>query len=224
MKRSEINRILASSKEFFAEHHFLLPKWAYWSPAEWKGKGESCREIVETMLGWDVTPFGSDDFHRRGLLLFTLRNGRFGAGGKEYAEKIMIVEEGQETPFHFHWSKREDIINRGGGNLVMELYSSTPGEEFSDSPVTIRIDSIPVTVPAGGKIVIEPGESVCLEPGIYHRFYGEVGKGRVLTGEVSSVNDDSSDNRFHETLGRFPGIEEDEPPLHLLAIDYEHYL
>lgn len=224
MKRSEINSIIASGKEFFAAHRFYLPEWAYWRPEEWKGKASSCREIVEMQLGWDVTPFGSDDFHRRGLLLFTLRNGPFDGTGKQYAEKIMVVEEEQETPFHFHWAKREDIINRGGGNLVMEFYGSTEEAGFADSDIAVRIDGIPHTVAAGGAITLRPGQSVCLEPRVYHRFYGESGKGRVLTGEVSSVNDDEADNRFYEPIGRFPGVEEDEPPIHLLAIDYPQYL
>jgi len=37
---------------------------------------------------------------------------------------------------------------------------------------------------------------------------------------VSMVNDDHTDNRFYREAGRFPPIEEDEKPLHLLAIDY----
>ncbi len=224
MKRSEINRILDEAKVFFASHHFYLPEWAFWKPDDWKGKRKLCSEIVETMLGWDVTPFGGEDFHRRGLTLFTLRNGKPGGSGKNYAEKIMIVEELQETPFHFHWTKREDIVNRGGGNLVLELCRSTADEEFSDEDVTVGIDAVPRTVEAGGKVVLKPGESICIDPRVYHRFYGEPGHGAVLVGEVSSVNDDATDNRFHEELGRFPGIEEDAPPLHLLAIDYARYL
>jgi hypothetical protein len=46
---------------------------------------------------------------------------------------------------------------------------------------------------------------------------------RVLVGEVSKVNDDHTDNRFYEPVGRFPAIEEDEAPLHLLVNDYERY-
>ena len=59
-----------------------------------------------------------------------------------YAEKIMIVEENQETPLHFHWSKMEDIINRGGGNLVLELYNSTANEEPDTTPVHFKTDGI----------------------------------------------------------------------------------
>ena len=112
MKRSEINRIMESAKTFMSERKFFLPPWAYWSVADWKKNKEQAGEVIENMLGWDITDFGSGDFYRRGLFLFTLRNGKFNVDKKPYAEKIMIVEENQETPMHYHWSKMEDIINR----------------------------------------------------------------------------------------------------------------
>ena len=220
MKRSEINRILENAKAFMEERKFFLPPWAYWNVADWQKNKDSAGEVINNMLGWDITDFGSDDFYRRGLFLFTLRNGKFNVDKKPYAEKIMIVEENQETPMHFHWSKMEDIINRGGGNLVIELYNSTPDGLLADTPVTLKVDGVERTVEAGGIVVLTPGESICLEQGVYHRFYGETGKGTVLVGEVSMVNDDTSDNRFEETIGRFPVIEEDVEPLHLLVSDY----
>ena len=61
-------------------------------------------------------------------------------------------------------------------------------------------------------------ESICLEPFVYHRFWSE--EGTTLVGEVSLVNDDNTDNRFYEEVGRFPAIVEDEAPLHLLVSDY----
>jgi D-lyxose isomerase len=45
----------------------------------------------------------------------------------------------------------------------------------------------------------------------------------VLVGEVSTVNDDSTDNRFFEPVGRFPEIIEDVAPRHLLVGDYGLY-
>jgi hypothetical protein len=224
MKRSEVNAIIDDAKSFFDEMKFPLPPWAYWAPADWKGAYDRCAEIIDNMLGWDITDFGSNKYEKRGLLLFTLRNGNPKENHKPYAEKIMIVHEDQETPFHFHWAKMEDIINRGGGNLVIELYGSTKNEEFSDEPVTVRVDGVERTVDAGGTVILTPGESICLEQGMYHRFYGEPGKGRVLVGEVSAVNDDNVDNRFKEELGRFPALDEDEPPVHLLVSDYRQYL
>ena len=136
----------------------------------------------------------------------------------------MIVEELQETPMHFHRIKMEDIINRGGGNLVIELYNSGKDGDFTDLPVIFRTDGILRSIDAGGIIVLTPGESICLEQGVYHRFYGEKGKGKVLVGEVSAVNDDTSDNRFYKPVGRFPETTEDEKPLHILASEYSKYL
>ena len=224
MKRSEINEYIVQSIEFLDQMNFKLPPWAFWTPEEWKGKYDSCNEVVDNMLGWDLTDFGSGDFHRQGLMLFTIRNGNFRLDKKPYAEKAMIVEEMQETPMHFHWSKMEDIINRGGGNLVIELYNSDEKEDFSKDPFTVKVDGVMRHLQPGDSVVLKPGESICLEQGVYHRFYGEAGKGKVFVGEVSAVNDDTSDNRFHTPVGRFPEIVEDEKPIHLLASDYKRYL
>lgn len=223
MRRSEINQLISEAKEFFSQHHFILPPWGYWKPEDWKGKAQDCAEIAENMLGWDLTDFGTGDFKNRGLLLFTIRNGNLQKDKKPYAEKIMIVEENQETPMHYHRSKMEDIINRGGGNLVIELYNSTDNDQLADSEVTVKTDGITRKISAGGKVVLKPGESITLEQGVYHRFYGEAGKGKVLVGEVSAVNDDNTDNYFLEKLGRFPEIVENEKPVHLLVSDYKNY-
>ena len=223
MKRSEINALIAKAKEFYAGHRFNLPKWAFWGPEDWKGKGDS--EVVRNMLGWDLTDYGKGDFDKLGLILFTIRNGNLQTGDpKPYAEKIMILREGQLCPMHFHWSKREDIINRAGGNLVIKLYGSNEDESMSDQPLEVSVDGFVRTVEPGGEIVLKPGESICLEPGMYHCFYCEGGTGDVMVGEVSAVNDDNIDNRFHEPLPRFPEVDEDEEPIHLLVTDYEKYV
>jgi len=224
MKRSEINQIMKDAKVFMAEKQFILPPWAYWSLEDWNKNKPNAEEIIANMLGWDITDFGSGDFYKRGLFLFTIRNGKFNKDKKPYAEKIMIVEENQETPMHYHWSKMEDIIVRGGGNLVLELYNTTSDSKFDSTPVNFKTDGVKRSVPAGGKVILTPGESICLEQGMYHRFYGEPGKGKVLVGEVSMVNDDTSDNCFYEPIGRFPVIEEDEQPLHLLVSDYQKFI
>jgi D-lyxose ketol-isomerase len=226
VKRSEINALIRDSIEFFDAMGFKLPPWAYWKPEDWQRKSDTVEEIVDTMLGWDLTDFGSGDFENKGLILFTLRNGDFRdpENSKGYAEKIMVVREEQETPYHFHWHKMEDIINRGGGNLVIELYASDESETLSQEPVVVRVDGVKQTLDPGGKVILTPGESVCLEPYMYHRFYGQKGRGKVLVGEVSAVNDDTADNRFLEASGRFPRIEEDEKPLHLLVNDYRNWI
>lgn len=86
------------------------------------------------------------------------------------------------------------------------------------------VDGVKHTIQAGGKIILTLGESICLEQGIYQRFYGEAGKGKVFVGEVSMVNDDSNDNCFHERIGRFLIIEKDEQLVHILTSDYSKFL
>lgn len=225
MKRSEINALIQDAQTFMQQHGFHLPPFAHWTPQDWAGKGAEAREIVQNQLGWDVTDFGLGDFAARGLLLFTLRTGRpqnLATGqGKLYAEKIMIANEGQVTPLHFHWNKMEDIIVRGGGRLTIQLYNATDDDGLSDSDVTVSTDGVTRTVKAGGTLVLEPGESITLPPRLYHTFWGT--QGRVLVGEVSLVNDDQADNRFYEPLGRFPTIEEDTEPLHLLCTEYVRF-
>ena len=224
MKRSEINNLIREALEFFDSMNFKLPPWGYWSHDDWNKNRKNCDEIFKNQLGWDLTDFGTGDFARSGLLLFTIRNGNLKFDQKPYAEKIMIVGEGQVTPMHFHWSKMEDIINRGGGNLMMELYYSDDNEEFTDQSFEVSIDGIRKVLDPGSIVRLTPGESITLYQGLYHKFYGEKGKGKVMVGEVSAVNDDHKDNRFHEDVGRFPEIAEDESPVHLLVIDYEKYL
>ena len=116
----------------------------------------------------------------------------------------------------------EDIINRGGGLLQFQLFKATDKEELSDTPLDINIDDRKYHINAGETVSLRPGQSLSLEPYVYHRFYGAPGEGDVLVGEVSQVNDDAKDNRFYEELGRFPLIEEDTQPLHYLVCDYEH--
>jgi D-lyxose ketol-isomerase len=226
MKRSSINAIMRNAAEFIHQQNFYLPPFAYWTVDDWRKKGPEVREIVENKLGWDITDFGSGDFERSGLFLFTIRNGKPDAWktmqGKLYAEKIMIVQQGQLTPLHFHWDKMEDIINRGGGKLLIQMYNATPDEKLDEnSQVKVSTDGVLRTLPPGGTVSLNPGESITLPQYCYHKFWAE--ESRTLVGEVSMVNDDNSDNRFYQPVPRFPEVEEDETPLHLLCTDYPKY-
>ena len=220
MKRSEINAAIRRMEAFAKRFSFALPPFCAWSPDDWQQKSHEFDEIRENMLGWDVTDYGAGDFSKMGFSLVTIRNGNFSKRNvypKPYAEKLLYIEEGQYSPMHFHWSKMEDIINRGGGNLILQLWNSDGSGGKDATPVVASIDGISRTVEAGGYVSLSPGESICLTQGLYHRFFGE---GRVLVGEVSQVNDDHTDNRFFEAVGRFPSIEEDVAPWRLLVSDY----
>lgn len=225
MKRSEINAAVLWAMEFCQQQKFYLPVWAYWKPARWRRVGHEADEIRQRGLGWDVTDFGSGRFRQCGLTLFTIRNGQFtkkkDALVKDYCEKILLMGERQVTPYHFHWDKMEDIINRGGGRMVIQLYNATKDERLdTKSAVTVSIDGIATTVKAGGRVTLKPGQSITLPPYLYHSFWAAKGYGPVLGGEVSRVNDDARDNRFLEPLPRFPAIEEDQKPAVLLCNEY----
>ncbi|MBQ4044010.1 MAG: D-lyxose/D-mannose family sugar isomerase [Clostridia bacterium] len=221
MKRSEINRRLLHAMDVFEKAGFHLPPFAHFSAESWADRGHEYDEIRENMLGWDITDFGWGSFDSDGLLLLTIRNGKLGdPDSKTYAEKLMLVQENQVTPMHFHWNKMEDIINRGGGNLMIKVYLSDENEQLSDKDVPVTMDGVCCTVPAGTVLRLTPGQSITMQRGLYHSFWGEEGCGEVIVGEVSMVNDDNSDNRFYKPAGRFPAVEEDEAPLRLLCNEY----
>ncbi len=224
MKRSEINHALRELEAMAAKYRFSLPPFCNITPKEWQEKGRDHDEIRDNMLGWDITDYGLGDFSKVGFSLITIRNGnlkRRDKFQKTYAEKILYLREAQYSPNHFHWMKMEDIINRGGGNLLIRVHNSYPDECVDYcSDVTLHLDGVTRVVPAGTQIMLKPGESISIQPLLYHDFEVEPGTGAVLIGEVSECNDDNKDNRFEKPIGRFPSIEEDEPPYRLLCNEY----
>lgn len=238
MKRSEINGIIQHTMDVMEEAKFPLPPFAYYTPEDWRNLDESERELSDNMLGWDISDFGGN-FKEVGLTIFTFRNGNFHdkkTYPKPYCEKLDFVTDGQVLPFHYHWSKMEDIINRGGGDLAVTLYNSDPADfadhdgaargikgRFLDTPVSTSVDGKKMTIPAGGKIILKPGQSILITPGIYHSWQGVPGTGDVILFEVSTTNDDKIDNRFAEAASRIPEIEEDVEPNYLIFADYPKY-
>ena len=224
MKRSEINAALREMEQMLQDCRVYLPDFCYFTPADWQSKGHEYDEIRDNLLGWDITDYGLGRFDEVGFSLITIRNGNLKLRErypKPYAEKLLYLKEGQYSPMHFHWSKMEDIINRGGGTVLIRVYNSLPDEALDkESPVTVHLDGRTVTVPAGSQVKLRPGQSISITPGLYHDFEVEKGTGPVLLGEVSQVNDDANDNRFNPPVGRFPAIEEDEPPYRLLCTEY----
>ena len=156
---------------------------------------------------------------RRNGSLADLTAGR----GMVYAEKLLISQENQISPMHTHVIKAEDIINRGGATLVIGLVDSgDKGDVAGDKGGMVRCDGIDTPYGPGTKLKLAPGESVTLMPGDWHACWGEGGD--VLIGEVSTVNDDLTDNIFRAPIGRFAELVEDEAPWHLLVSDYDRWL
>ena len=224
MKRSEINKALKEMEEVCKKYNCFLPPFCDFTPEDWQNKGHEYDEIRDCMLGWDITDYGLGDFDKTGFSLITIRNGNRKMKDKYpkvYAEKLLYLKEGQYSPNHFYWYKTEDIINRGGGNLLIKVYNSNKDESIDyDSPVAVYKDGVKTIVPAGTDVRLTPGESIYIYQGLYHDFNVEKGTGPVLLGEVSQCNDDNTDNRFNPPVGRFPEIEEDEEPYRLLCNEY----
>ncbi len=233
LKRSQIERSIEIAKYVFARHNLHLPEFALWTVADWRKTGSEADEIRDCMLGWDVTDFGSNDFANIGRTLFTLRNGKYNDPRypKSYAEKFILDPEGQRAPAHFHRSKREDIINRGNGFIILELSGSDAAGLPDKKPLTVAVDGVRRTIDSGSRVKLKPGQSICLNPGTIHQFWGEGGDGIIIdgvmygvSGEVSSTCDDRNDNVFIHGGNRFPGIEEDAVQTVVLCNEYGKFL
>lgn len=226
MKRSQINSVILKMENLLNNQKFYLPEWASWAPEQWSNK-KNIEEIVENKLGWDITDFGLGNYEKQGFALFTIRNGNVNQRDKypkTYAEKLLMMFEGQDMCTHYHINKTEDIINRGGNDLIIRVWNGLKKGDMLDSPVTISLDGIRHKVDAGSEIRLKPGQSITITPYLYHRFSVPKTGGSVLIGEVSSCNDDDNDNIFFDKVGRFPSIEEDEPPYRLLCTEYSSYI
>ena len=184
MKRSAINAACRAAAACFARHGWALPP----------------------RPKWDITDFGLGDFARWGLVLINL------AAEPEYCEKLMWAARGQTTPCHTHAKKKEDIVCRAG-ELTLKLWPARPdaGAPLPASLV-VPIDGEPATIPTGQPFTLAAGSRVTLVPGVWHEFYPA--SGECIIGEISTANDDRHDNFFlNPAVGRFPGIEEDEPAI-----------
>lgn len=227
MKRSRVNALLEEGEEMIRSFGFVLPPFANWTPDAFVAQKDRAAHVISARCGWDVTDYGAGRYDEMGLLLFTLRNGRLDdltkGQGMCYAEKLLISKQDQLSPTHTHIIKAEDIINRGGATLIIELFGSDDaGHCAEDRGGTVWCDGIRKDYAPGEKLALAPGESITLMPGDWHAFWGDGGD--VLIGEVSTVNDDETDNIFREPIGRFSDIEEDTDPKRLLVSDYAEWL
>jgi len=227
MKRSEINNAIEWAHNLLSKQQIKLPMFGYWQIEDWQKNHAKTKTIRKVMLGWDITDYGMDHFDELGAVLFTLRNGDLNDSemGTPYAEKLIILKDGQRLPNHYHASKTEDIINRGGGVLAIKLYNSLDnGDVDLKTPVIVTLDGIDHTVQPGEEILIHPGNSITLKPYMYHLFWAKEGMGDLICGEVSSINDDHTDNYNAEPINRFSTIEEDEKISHPLCNEYAKVL
>jgi D-lyxose ketol-isomerase len=153
---------------------------------------------------WDVTDFGLGDWKKHGLVLVNL------AEEPEYCEKLMYAQKGMTTPAHTHQKKKEDIICRWG-ELAIQVWPDLP-DKSAEKKLSVPVDHEAQEFSSGAIIKLKAGSRVTLVPGVYHAFYPL--SEECIIGEVSTANDDLHDNFFVDPdIGRYPGIEEDEPVL-----------
>ncbi|MDB6015993.1 MAG: synthase delta chain [Pedosphaera sp.] len=158
---------------------------------------------------WDVTDFGLGDWQKFGLVLVNL------AEEAEYCEKLMYARKGMTTPAHCHQKKKEDIICRWG-KLAVRVWAGSPDESRHEKFI-LPLNHQPLEVQSSNVVELEAGSRVTLVPGVYHEFYPL--SDECIIGEVSTANDDLHDNYFvNGDIGRYPGVEEDEPAIvHLVS-------
>lgn len=225
MKRSEINNSIRWAEDLCEKHHITLPDFSRFASSQEEIKKSERENIVKAMLGWDITDFGSGDFSHCGAVLFTVRNGNIYQPniGTPYAEKYIFLKDGkqQQIPMHYHIRKTEDIINRAGGILCVQVYAKgEDGQPDENQSVIVYRDGERYEAKAGEVIEITNGNSITLTPYVYHRFYTKTGTGDLIIGEVSTINDDNVDNVFAQPQERFCAIEEDAPIYRLLVNEY----
>jgi D-lyxose ketol-isomerase len=222
VRRSFIDRRIDAMLELCERHRFKLPPFAQWGAAQYRARPAAAKRIREAGLGWNVVEFKPGAYAGEGLSLFTIRMGDWrglaAGGGRLYAEKVMMAEDGQRTPHHFHIVKTEDILNRGGARFVVELFKVDSTGRRRDERFQALKDCEMLDLAPGARVALEPGESLTLEPYVAHAFWAE--GGAVLAGEISLANDDASDNYFLPPLEPFGPIEEDAPMRYVTVRDH----
>ncbi len=96
--------------------------------------------------------------------------------GMVYAEKLLISRQDQLSPMHTHIIKSEDIINRGGATLIIELFGSdADGSCSSDKGGMVLCDGSGTPLWAGREAGSGSGRKCHAEPG---RLACLLGRGR----------------------------------------------
>jgi hypothetical protein len=214
MKRSEIDRQIEKFVDFAEKNNYKVPSYDYQDK-------KVVKELGERQVGFDITDFGGNDFVKVGLSLFTVRNGNPKKKGTiPYCEKTMFSLPGQLTPRHYHQKKIEDIFLRAGSLLIIRIWQT---DQPRDKKIELRVlfnsaDYRKVT--AGQDLFLNLGESVTLTPDLSHEFFSDPTGDGSLVGEVSTFNDDLSDNVFIDPVARFPKVQEDQPIKYYLVSDY----
>jgi len=151
---------------------------------------------------WDITDcgLGFDSFI---IALINL------AEEPEYCEKLFYCVENKPVPMHCHHLKKEDIICRWG-SFQVELWAGDPRTTEKGTSFLVKKNGEKISYRSGEVIQLDAGERITIDPFVYHSFWSITPE--VIIGEVSTANNDLTDNFFVDgKIGRFPEVIEDEP-------------
>ena len=220
MQRSRINTLLADAEDFLAACRVALPPFAFWTPDEFERRVRDGHErLVAAGMGWLVSDFGLDDFAADGVVGFCSCSGTDQQDGRTYAERHLVLREGQRIPHRFHRRRCKDLINCGPGNLCLCLHRTNPDDGLDETAnVQVQVDGLTRKLAPGARLVLRPGERALIEPVIFHQCRAE--QDDLVAREVSSATDEESDTLFLPQVGLAAAIEEDEMPRRLLVSDY----
>lgn len=223
MKRSEINaaieRAIGNAKKFGV----ALPKWADWHPQQFDSSADGIRH---QKLGWKVVDFGVGDFPNCGLVIFALCSPIADESGEPvtkpqtiadrdypvtgFSRKYLFVQAGQTEPHHFHRQKaRKEVTVIAGASVRFELAWADGDTLLSDKDVDVQVDGIWHHLPAGGSIVVAPGETITLPGELSHIISVPEGGQDTIMLETSTANNDSNDNIFPFMTPTSVPVEED---------------
>lgn len=223
MKRSEIDGAIARAIGNAAKFGVALPKWAGWKPSEFDASADGIRH---QKLGWKVVDFGVGKFQNCGLVILALCSPitddsgapvtkPHTAGTREYpvtgfSRKYLFVQAGQTEPHHFHRQKaRKEVTVVAGAAVRFELAWADGDTALSDRDVDVQIDGIWHHLPAGGSIVVAPGETITLPGELSHIISVPEGGEDTIMLETSTANNDSNDNIFPFMTPTSVPVEED---------------
>ena len=143
MKRSEINRLIEDALKFFQEMHFKLPPLGYLDTGAMEQAGGIVRGSGNESVGMGPHGFWYREFQCGRVAAFHPSKRESATRPEALCGKNHDRPGGTGDPHAFSTGpKMEDIINRGGGNLMIQLYPSDREGGFAKKSFQVSLDGL----------------------------------------------------------------------------------
>ncbi len=210
MKRSEIDTAIERAISNAKNLGVALPAWSDWHPQQFEKNADGIRH---QKLGWKVVDFGMKDFENCGLVILALCSSLVDETGEpltkvahlgeydypvtSFSRKYLFVQAGQTEPHHFHRQKaRKEVSVIAGAPVRFELAWAENDTTLSNQDVNVAVDGIWHQLPAGGSLMVNPGETITLPGNLSHIISVAEGGPDTIMMETSTANNDRRDNIF----------------------------